>query len=203
MWPSQQRRSLMLVARTRDGNSAVNEIRETIAAVNPALTLAATYAAEQYSTLGLLPQRIGATVTAALGAIGVLLAAVGVFGVTAHAVIRRAREIGIRIALGAAPRSVARLILNEGMSLVVLGSLLGVGTGVGAATLVAGYLAGLPPLDPVAFGGAPHPVRRNRRRRLCHSDKPRTADRANRGVAAQLRFGSSPFDCGSGVPEQM
>ena len=145
---------MMLVARTRDGNSAVTEIRETIAAVNPALTIAATYAAEQYSTLGLLPQRIGAMVTAALGAIGVLLAAVGVFGVTAHAVIRRAREIGIRIALGAAPGSVARLILNEGMSLVALGALLGLGTGIGAAKLVAGYLAGLPPLDPVAFGGA-------------------------------------------------
>ena len=58
------------------------------------------------------------------------------------------------MALGAPPDSVARLIFNEGMSLVLIGSLIGLTSGVGAAKLVAGYLSGLPPLDPVAFGGA-------------------------------------------------
>jgi len=145
---------LMLVARTRDGGSAINEIRAAVAAVNPGLVIAAAQSAEEYSTLGLLPQRIGAAVTAGLGLVGVLLAAVGIFGVTAHAVIRRSREIGIRLALGAPLPSIARLVLGEGMSLVALGALAGVGLGSGAAQLVSGYLAGLPPLDPLAFGAA-------------------------------------------------
>ncbi len=145
---------IMLVARTRDGGSAINEIRAAVAAVNPGLVIAAAQSAEEYSTLGLLPQRIGAAVTAGLGLVGVLLAAVGIFGVTAHAVIRRSREIGIRLALGAPLPSIARLVLGEGMSLVALGALAGVGLGSGAAQLVSGYLAGLPPLDPLAFGAA-------------------------------------------------
>jgi predicted permease len=145
---------MMLVARTRNGSSALNQIQEAVAAVGPELTIAAAQLAEEYSALGLLPQRVGASVTAGLGLVGVFLAGVGVFGVTAHAVARRTREVGIRIALGASLGSVARLILREGMLLVVIGALVGLGLGIGAAQFVAGYLAGLPPLDPIAFGSA-------------------------------------------------
>ncbi len=83
-----------------------------------------------------------------------LLAAIGIYGVTAHAVTRRTREIGIRVALGAPFAAIGKLILREGMSLVMLGAVIGLVLGVGAAQVIAGYLAGLPPVDPVTFGGA-------------------------------------------------
>ena len=75
-------------------------------------------------------------------------------GVAAHAVARRTREIGIRIALGATANAIGRLIVREGMSLIAIGVGIGLVLGAGAAQVVGGYLAGLPPLDPLAFGGA-------------------------------------------------
>ena len=145
---------MMIVVRTTDGGSAANEIRAAIASLRPDLTIAGTQRAEEYSTLGLMPQRLGASVTASLGAIGVLLAAVGIYGVTAYAVVRRTREIGIRLALGSPLPAVARMILGEGMPLIGLGAVIGLAIGLGAAQLVAGYLAGLPPVDPITFGSA-------------------------------------------------
>jgi putative ABC transport system permease protein len=109
---------------------------------------------EEYSMLGLLPQRIGASVTASLGLVGLLLAAIGVYGVAAHAVTRRTREIGIRLALGAPYAAVTRLILGEGLTLVALGTAIGLPLAWGAAQLVGGYLAGLPPSDPITFSAA-------------------------------------------------
>ena len=144
----------MLVVRTRDGRSAASEVRAAIAAVAPSATVDSTRAAEEYSMLGLLPQRVGASVTATLGLVGLLLAAIGVYGVTASAVANRRREIGIRMALGAPVAAIARMVVGEGLSLVGIGALAGLPLAFGAGHLVAGHLAGLPPTDPVTFWGA-------------------------------------------------
>jgi ABC-type antimicrobial peptide transport system permease subunit len=101
-----------------------------------------------------LPQRVGASVTATLGMVGLLLAAIGVYGITASTVARRRREIGIRIALGAPAGSIARIILGEGLSLVVMGALAGLPLAVGSGQLIAGHLAGLSPTDSVTFWSA-------------------------------------------------
>jgi hypothetical protein len=143
----------MLVVRTADGRSVVNEVRAAISATSPDVTVESTRSGEEYSMLGLLPQRVGATVAAGLGVVGLLLAAIGVYGVTAYAVMRRTREIGIRMALGAPVSAIARLILNEGMSMVGLGCTIGLPLGLAAAQLVSGHLAGLPARDPATFWG--------------------------------------------------
>jgi predicted permease len=148
------RPTIMLVVRTTDGRSAANEVRAAVAVAAPAATVNSIRSAEEYSMLGLLPQRVGASVTATLGLVGLLLAAIGVYGVTASAVARRRREIGIRIALGAPAAAITRMILGEGLSLVVIGALTGLPLAVGAGQLVAGHLAGLPPTDSVTFWGA-------------------------------------------------
>ena len=98
--------------------------------------------------------RIAASVSGTVGLIGLLLAGIGVYGVTAYAVTRRTREIGVRVALGADRSVVVSMILRQGMSLVGMGSAIGLVLAAGASRLMAGALFGIPPLEVAAFGGA-------------------------------------------------
>jgi ABC-type antimicrobial peptide transport system permease subunit len=88
------------------------------------------------------------------GILGLLLGALGLYGVTAYAVARRRTEIGIRMALGAAPAGVVRLVLARVSVLVGLGVILGVGLSWWASTFVATLLYGVEPRDPVTLMGA-------------------------------------------------
>jgi ABC-type antimicrobial peptide transport system permease subunit len=89
------------------------------------------------------------------GGLALVLAAVGLYGVKAYAVARRTREIGIRMALGAAPHAVLAMILREGAAMIIAGLALGLGLGLGLGQLVASMLYRVSPLDPVAFLVAP------------------------------------------------
>ena len=81
-----------------------------------------------------------------------LLAIIGVYGVTSYAAAERTREIGIRMALGARPGDVLRMILGETMRIVCIGAALGVGTGVAAARMFQGLIWGVRPIDLLSFG---------------------------------------------------
>jgi putative ABC transport system permease protein len=105
----------------------------------------------QYANLGLLPQRIAGSVAAALGAIALLLAAMGLYGVTAFAVTSRTREIGVRLALGADRARIARLVLGQGLRLVAVGAAIGGVAAAGLSQLLSSLLFGISPLDPPAF----------------------------------------------------
>jgi hypothetical protein len=102
----------------------------------------------------LLPQRVAAALSASLGLVGVLLAAIGLYGSTAYVVSRRTREIGIHIALGAQPRRIVLSMLGGGVRLSVLGTSLGALFAVAAARAVAAFLFGVQPWDARIFGGA-------------------------------------------------
>jgi ABC-type antimicrobial peptide transport system permease subunit len=86
--------------------------------------------------MGFLMYRLGSYQAAALGGLGLLLAIVGVYGVVSHGAQQRTREIGIRIALGAHPTDVRRLILTQGLWIVAAGLLLGAGASTGAARVM-------------------------------------------------------------------
>lgn len=88
------------------------------------------------------------------GLLAMALAAVGLYGVIGYSVSRRTREIGIRVALGAESHRVLRLVVRQGMSLVLIGALIGTVLGAAAGQLLATVLYGVSPLDPIAFGGA-------------------------------------------------
>jgi len=79
------------------------------------------------------------------------LAAVGIYGVLAFGVSRRSREIGIRFALGARPRDVLRLVVRQGMQLVIAGVLLGIAGALALTRLMASLLYGVSPTDPATF----------------------------------------------------
>jgi hypothetical protein len=98
--------------------------------------------------------RIAATVAGSVGVIGLLLAAVGIYGVTAYAVSQRTREIGIRLSLGAGPRQVVLLVLRQGMTLVAIGAGIGLMLGIGVGRLLASSRFGVPQSDAAALGGA-------------------------------------------------
>jgi ABC-type antimicrobial peptide transport system permease subunit len=99
--------------------------------------------------------QIAAGVGGVLSLLAAVLAAVGVYGVVAYVVSRRRREVGVRMALGAAAGDVQRLILRQTMRPVVVGLSLGVAAAAGTARLLQAVLFGVSPYDPVAFVAAP------------------------------------------------
>jgi ABC-type antimicrobial peptide transport system permease subunit len=98
--------------------------------------------------------RFVTVLAASLGALALMLAAVGIYGVVAYAVGLRMREIGIRRALGANARSVVALMLKRTMRPVAVGTVLGVAAAAGVSQILTSVLFGVSPLDAVALGGA-------------------------------------------------
>jgi hypothetical protein len=96
--------------------------------------------------------RAMALIATAFGLFVGLLAMIGVYGVTSYATAERTREIGIRMALGAKPGDVLRMVLGGTMRVVCIGAALGVGAGVAAADMIRGIIWGITPTDPLSFG---------------------------------------------------
>ena len=105
------------------------------------------------TAFSLVPLRIAGWIAGSVGLIGLLLAAIGVYGITSHSVTQRTREIGIRIVLGALRGEILRLMLRQAMMLVALGGLIGLAASALGSRLLTGLLYGIQPIDPVAFAG--------------------------------------------------
>jgi ABC-type antimicrobial peptide transport system permease subunit len=121
--------------------------------VNPQLAVTFRPLEDQVND-SLARDRVMAMLAGFFGGVALLLAALGLYGVTAYAVARRRLEIGIRIALGAAPAGVVRLVLSRVTMLVAMGVVAGVGVSVWASTFVGSLLFGLAPRDPLTMTGA-------------------------------------------------
>ena len=143
-----------IVARAADGRRIAGEIRALLAAMNPNVPVVTAQTFEEYASLGLIPQRVAAAVAGSLGVIGLLLAAIGIYGVTAYMVTSRTREIGIRIALGAQRQRVVRMVVQQGMMLTLTGAAIGLALAAGAGRLLGSLLFGVSAADPIAFAGA-------------------------------------------------
>jgi predicted permease len=100
----------------------------------------------------LSPDRFIATAISALGVSVVLLTAAGLFGVLLYAVNRRMREFGLRVALGARPRQIERLVLGESLRMAAIGVPIGLAGLAAAARLAGSMLLGVTPLDPLSYG---------------------------------------------------
>jgi predicted permease len=111
-------------------------------------------AVSTYARDSLVTERLMASLSAFLGALATLIAAVGLYGVLSYMVSRRRVEIGVRVALGADPRRVVRMVLGETGALFAVGIAAGVGLAIWAAHLAATLLFGLAPWDPASVGGA-------------------------------------------------
>jgi putative ABC transport system permease protein len=142
----------LLVRRTGD-RSAIPDVRALLRSLNPNLPITESMTLSELTAIGLIPQRIAATVAGSLGLVGLLLCGVGIYGVTSYSVAQRTREIGIRVALGADRGSVLRLILRQGLMLAGIGSAIGVVIAAAGSTLLESLLYGIRGLDPITFGG--------------------------------------------------
>ncbi|MDX2044012.1 MAG: ABC transporter permease [Acidobacteriota bacterium] len=107
----------------------------------------------EHLELPLAPARTAATALGSFGALALLLAAIGIFGVMSNAVTQRTREIGIRIALGADAKEIVKLIVGQGLLLVGIGIAIGLGMAALSTRLLARLLFGVSALDPLTFVG--------------------------------------------------
>jgi putative ABC transport system permease protein len=142
----------VLVVRTSGDPAALaSAIRREARLAGPDLPPPQATTLAAVTSIVLLPQRVAAAVTGALGIVGLLLAAVGLYGVIAYSMSQRTREIGIRMALGADRRSVLTLVLGEGLRLVGVGIGVGVVLAVGVTRFMRPFLFGVSPVDPLTF----------------------------------------------------
>jgi ABC-type antimicrobial peptide transport system permease subunit len=95
--------------------------------------------------------RLSALFASILGTFGLLLASVGIYGTVSYVVVRRTREMGIRMALGAEKRHVVSLILRDSIRPVLWGLLIGLVTAMGAMRLIQAILFGVSSFDPISF----------------------------------------------------
>jgi predicted permease len=128
-------------------------IRSVVRELDPSLPVPPIRPMTEALALFILPQRLAAFTAGAMGLFGLLLAAVGVYGVTAFVVTRRTREIGVRMALGGTARDISRLLLRQGSLSPKVGLAAGLGMGAVFARFISQVVSGVTPADPVAFGG--------------------------------------------------
>jgi predicted permease len=145
-----------LFVRTSGDAAALGPIvRDAVRSIDPLLPAPDVTTMDAATSVVLLPQRVAAGVTAVMGALGLILAVVGLYGVVAYTVSQRTREIGLRMALGADRANVLRLILRDGMRLVIIGIGIGMLLAFAATRVMTNFLFGVSPLDPLVFAVIP------------------------------------------------
>jgi len=116
---------ITVIVRSEAGAAPLGGIRRAIASIDPNLTLFNVRSLQEFLERSRASERFSVDTYGGIGLFGLVLAAIGLAGVTAYAVARRRKEIGIRMALGARKGQVLRLVLREGAALVGAGTLLG------------------------------------------------------------------------------
>jgi macrolide transport system ATP-binding/permease protein len=141
----------LVVRTTADPLAALGAVRNAVGSLDPNLPLYDVKTLTEHMRLALFPARVAATVLGGFGLVALILAAIGIYGVTSYSVAQRTREIGIRMALGAQLRDVLRLVLSSGVKLTAAGTAIGL---VGAYLLTRGLMSllnGVSPTDPLTF----------------------------------------------------
>ncbi len=145
----------VLIARTAgDAGALLSTMRREVLSLEPNAVFLDSQTMSAQVDMALLPARLAAQTAALVGLISTVLAAIGLYGVIAYAVARRTREIGIRMALGAAPGGVIGLVMKQGLTVAVAGCAMGAVVAYLAARAIAGGLYGVGALDPLAWTGA-------------------------------------------------
>jgi len=134
-----------------DPSKVMPSVREAMHALAPNVPLLEIRTIEQTLDESLAAPRTGAELLGTFGLLALLLAAMGTYGVMSYSAAQRTSEIGIRMALGAQPGNVLRLILTNGMTMVAAGVVIGLGLSVLLARSVHALLYGIGMFDPVSF----------------------------------------------------
>jgi predicted permease len=146
------RRNLDLVVRTSVPPATLEEpIRKGVVAVDRDQAVAEVKTIDQLEAEDVAPDRLRSILLAAFAGVAIVLTALGLYGVIAHGVVQRTREIGIRAALGASAWRIRRLVLGQGMAAIAIGLGLGVGGSIALLRLLRAFLFGVGAADPVTL----------------------------------------------------
>jgi putative ABC transport system permease protein len=151
-----QGRVFSIVARTSLPASILEpQIRHEVQSVDPGLPLFNVRSMREVMDDSLAPRRFSSTMVGGFAAIALLLASIGIYGLLAYMVGQKSHEIGVRVALGAQPSDILRLILRHGMLLSGAGILAGLLLAAVTAPMIASMLYGVRPIDPLVFLSVP------------------------------------------------
>src|SRR5262249_2276816 len=138
-----------------DPASLARAIQGVIRELEPAMPVLSSGGLTNNVATALFPLRVGVILLVILGLIGLAIASIGLYGIIAQAVAQRTRELGIRLALGDPVTDVLRMVIRDGLTLAAFGVLAGVALALAMSRLLATWLYGVSPYDPLAFATAP------------------------------------------------
>ncbi len=146
-------RGLYMVRTTGDPTALIPAVRETLRSINPNIPLydAMSLEARVGQALGRL--RFGAVLLGSFAVLGLVLTMVGIYGVLSYSVAQRTRELGIRLALGAARSALVSMVMRRAMALASLGVVVGLAAAWGSSRFLRGLVFGITPTDPLTFFG--------------------------------------------------
>ena len=144
-------RATLVVRTTGDSKKLIPAIRGEVAALDKDLTLQAVKTMTEQIESTLWQQRTAAGLIGVFGLLALGLSAIGIYGVIAHTVAQRTREIGIRMALGAGAQAVQRMILRQGLVLALTGVVVGLAAAFALTRLMSSFLYGVSATDPLTF----------------------------------------------------
>jgi predicted permease len=149
-------RGMSIVIRTAGDPLAVAPaLRSAVTAFDETLPVSDIRTMTRHLGIALMPARLAGAALGVFGLLGLVLASIGMYGVMAYTVSQRRREIGIRMAIGAAGRDVVGMIMRQGLTLVIIGAAIGIGGALGASRLLRGILYSPSVIDPLTFAGVP------------------------------------------------
>jgi putative ABC transport system permease protein len=140
-------RSMALMIRTTKPESVVNAVRRDVQALDPSVPLYGITTMENVVSASIAAARFRTSLLAIFAVVALVLAMIGIYGVMSYAVTQRTQEIGIRMALGARVTDVLKLVVKNGMSLAVIGTIAGLAGAVAITRLMATLLFGVSPTD--------------------------------------------------------
>jgi len=149
-WPAMT----LLVRSGSDPRPLVAAVRRELARLDPDIAPGAVQSLDEIVGASVAQPRLVERFVAAFAVLALVLASIGIYGVMSYSVAERTREFGVRMALGAGPQDIMRLVLGEALGLTLAGMGVGLAASLAFTRLMASLLFGVSATDPLAFGGA-------------------------------------------------
>jgi hypothetical protein len=148
-------RAMAFVVRTNGDDAGVTRaLTRAVRAIDPEMPIVGPRSMTSLLDASLADRRFNTYLLAAFALLALVLSAIGIYGLIAYMVVQRSREMGVRLALGALPRDVVRLVVGQGVRLALLGIVIGLAGALALTRVIRTLLFDTSPFEPTAFAGA-------------------------------------------------